>query len=234
MLTLGAVTMTLTTLGGFELPAERFHAPLRAYLVDRMSEVSEVPEERRRALDRLADWIVGQKAKTSGADLTFICTHNSRRSHMSQIWAQVAAAAYGVEGIRTFSGGTEATAFNPRAVAALRRAGLSIKDGEGDNPIYEVSYGPSSKPMKAFSKVFGHDANPSKGFAAVMTCSQADAGCPFVPGAAYRVSVPYEDPKAFDGTPREAEMYDTRARQIAAEMFYLFGRVRAEMPTKSP
>lgn len=228
---IGVLTMTLTTvLGGVELPADRFHPPLRAFVTERLAEVEKIPEERRRALDRLASWVAKRQAEHKGADLTFICTHNSRRSHISQLWAQVAAEVFGVSGIRTFSGGTEATAFNPRAVEAMRRAGFVIDAPEAaENPRYRVTYGPKGPTMEAFSKVFGDDANPAQGFAAVMTCSQADAGCPYVPGAAYRVAVPYEDPKAFDGTAQEAEMYDARVKQIATEMLYLFAAVHGAL-----
>ncbi|MEO1232511.1 MAG: protein-tyrosine-phosphatase [Myxococcota bacterium] len=204
---------------------EDLHPPLAAYVEKRWSEVDAIPDERRAALDKLAGWVRRSVGASESASLTFICTHNSRRSHMTQLWAQTAAAVMGVPGIKTFSGGTEATAFNPRAVAAMTRAGFDIeRPDDADNPHYAVGYGPSSPRMEAFSKVFGHEANPKEGFVAVMTCSQADASCPFVPGAAYRVSLPYEDPKASDGTEREAGAYDARVAQVATEMLYVFSR----------
>ena len=58
-----------------------------------------------------------------------------------------------------------------------------------------------------------------------MTCSEADAGCPFVAGAEKRFPVTYEDPKAFDGTPRQREKYLERSLQIATEMAYVFSHV---------
>ena len=48
---------------------------------------------------------------------------------MAAIWARVAAYRAGFTEVETYSGGTEITAFNPRAVAALRRAGFRV---EGD------------------------------------------------------------------------------------------------------
>jgi arsenate reductase (thioredoxin) len=60
-----------------------------------------------------------------------------------------------------------------------------------------------------------------------MTCDEADQDCPFVKGAALRISLPYEDPKVADGTPEEAARYDARSRQIATEMLYLFSKVAA-------
>ena len=80
-------------------------------------------------------------------------------------------------------------------------------------------------PVIAFSKVYDAPVNPSEGFVAVMTCTQADEDCPYIPGAALRVALPYDDPKASDGSTAEAATYDERCRQIATEMFYLFRSV---------
>ena len=66
--------------------------------------------DRKTLLDDLTDYVITQTAAGSPVRLIFICTHNSRRSHMAQLWAQTAAAYHGVAAIETFSGGTEATA----------------------------------------------------------------------------------------------------------------------------
>lgn len=200
------------------------------YVVGLPDAFEDIEPERRENLDRLATFVRERVAAGEPAALTFICTHNSRRSQMGQIWAAVAASYYGIEGVETYSGGTESTAFNPRAVAALERAGLRIEPGsEADldaepNPHHEVRYSEARPALEAFSKTFDHEANPKDGFAAIMTCSAADAACPFVPGAALRVANPYEDPKAADGTDEERSRYDERCRQIATEMFYLMAR----------
>jgi protein-tyrosine phosphatase/arsenate reductase len=131
--------------------------------------------------------------------------------------------------VKTLSGGTEATAFNPRAVKALQDAGVDISmadAGSGENPVYMVSYAGGQEPLRAFSKKYDTGGNPTSNFCAVMTCSQADKNCPTVAGASLRVAIPYEDPKSYDGTPQEAEMYALRSRQIAREMFYLFSQVK--------
>jgi hypothetical protein len=156
----------------------------------------------------------------------FVCTHNSRRSQLSQVWAKVAATYYGVPRVETFSGGTAATAFNPRAIEALKRAGLDIATpAPGDNPRYQVRYHDEQPPLECFSKVYSHEPNPKEHFCAVMTCDQADKACPNVAGATLRIAIPYEDPKAFDGTPQEAEKYEERCQQIAREMLYIFASV---------
>jgi arsenate reductase len=190
------------------------------------SQVSNIPEDRKEELDALAQFIQAKVENGEKARLTFICTHNSRRSHMSQIWAATAAADYGMaDHVETYSGGTEATAFNPRAVKAMKEMGFKIDSTGEENPVYSVTYAEKGPVMKCWSKVFEDPANPSKGFAAVMTCSHADEACPIVPGAEARFSIPYEDPKAADNTPEEAQRYLERSEQIATEMFYVFSKI---------
>ncbi len=55
-----------------------------------------VSAERRVVLDAIATDIAAELESGKPAKLTFICTSNSRRSHMSQIWAQTAAYYYGL------------------------------------------------------------------------------------------------------------------------------------------
>lgn len=204
-----------------------FFSDLEAYIDATLTEFELIPPDRQRELTKIALYVRTQLDANGTADLTFICTHNSRRSHMSQVWAQTAASYYGITGVRTYSGGTEATAFNPRAVAAIRRAGFEVlQQTEDANPVYEVSAGPDLPTMTAFSKRFEDSTNPQENFCAVMTCSEADKNCPVVAGASFRVAIPYEDPKAFDGTPQESTKYDERCRQISREMLWLFSQVR--------
>lgn len=157
--------------------------------------------------------------------MIFICTHNSRRSHMAQLWAAAAAYYYGVRGIYVFSGGTEATAFNERAVSAMRKLGFDINQiSQGDNPEYEVRFSHNTPVLKVFSKKYDDPLNPARDFAAVMTCSQADAHCPVVAGAVKRIAITYDDPKDFDGTSQEDAAYRDRALQIGREMLFAFSR----------
>lgn len=201
----------------------RFYPKVTSYLDARIAEFDRVPADRREQLRRLTDYVAAQQAAGEPARMTFICTHNSRRSHLAQIWAAVAAERFGVEAVETYSGGTEATAFNPRAVEALTRAGLRIQaTDESDNPRYEVRSGETVAPQAAFSKVYDELPNPTTGFCAVMTCTSADRACPTVAGASDRVAIPYEDPKAADNTPGETAKYDERSQQIAREMLFVF------------
>jgi arsenate reductase (thioredoxin) len=194
---------------------------LDKYIQNRESEFADIPESRKSQLREVAVYIKELTKSGKDVELNFICTHNSRRSHLSQIWSGTAAGYYGLNGIHTYSGGTEATAFNPRAVAAIERAGFSVENPGGDNPEYKVRADDHSEPMICFSKKFGDPFNPQDDFAAVMTCSDADENCPFVPGATKRFSITYIDPKESDGTPRESETYDDRCRQIAREMLFM-------------
>lgn len=183
-----------------------------------------IPAERKEALQELTGYIHKKINSGQAVKLNFICTHNSRRSQFAQIWAQTAAACYGIDAF-CHSGGVEVTAFNKRAVDAIRRAGFNVEKQGEENPVYLVSYAAGIPPVKAFSKLFDDNENASSGFAAVMTCSHADENCPFIPGAEARIPVRYDDPKAFDDTPEETAKYDERCRQIAAEMFYVFSQI---------
>ncbi|MGB5073194.1 MAG: protein-tyrosine-phosphatase [Bacteroidota bacterium] len=210
-----------------------FFPLLRMTLTAAQATLNSIPSARRQTLDQLAAWIAERARAGSAAELVFICTHNSRRSHFGQIWAQTAAAAFGLQHVRTYSGGTEATAFHPNAVNALRSQGFEIrKQDETDNPLYLVQAGPALPVFPVYSKRYDDSANPSSDFAAVMTCSDADEACPFIPGAGIRFSTPYDDPKASDGTGRESIVYAQRSLQIASEMLYAGTEAQRHKGTK--
>jgi protein-tyrosine phosphatase/arsenate reductase len=185
----------------------------------------EIPAERKQLLEKIADYIKAKRASNETINLIYVCTHNSRRSHLGQVWAAVAAAYYGVDHVSTFSGGTEATAFNPNAIAALTAAGFRInKKDESNNPVYEVFFA-EDKFTTCFSKVYNNEINPAQNFAAVMTCSDAEDNCPFIPGCDLRIGTTYNDPKAFDTTILQNEKYTERSNQIAMECLYVFSKV---------
>ncbi len=199
---------------------------LQQYCESILGEQELIPMDRKKLLARLADYI-GQKMKLGHTvKLNFICTHNSRRSHISQIWAATAAAFFGQKAIKTYSGGTEATAFNPRAVAALERVGFQTSNPGGQNPHYQVSFSPEAPALECFSKTFDDPVNPQGGFAAIMTCSDADENCPFIPGVELRLPLTYDDPKEADDSPEETARYDERVRQIGREIFYAMQLVK--------
>lgn len=189
--------------------------------------IETIPKERFQILKPLVDYVQEKVVTNKNIHLNFICTHNSRRSHLSQVWAQVMAAYFNVEHVSCYSGGTESTALFPRVAKTLEHSGLKVERlTEGTNPIYSIKYGADIHPIIGFSKTYDAAFNPKHEFAAVMTCSHADENCPFIPGAEKRIPVTFEDPKAFDGTDQQAEKYHERSIQIATELFYVFSQIR--------
>ena len=188
-----------------------------------------ISEERKGLLKGLVKYISNNLQEGKGINLIFICTHNSRRSIMSQIWAQTAADYFHVPNIYCYSGGTEATAFNNRAVESIKRVGFRVeKRDESDNSIYLVYYSDDKKQLKCFSKVYNDPFNPQKNFAAIMTCSDADVNCPVVFGAEARFPIHYEDPKEYDDTKLEEAKYDERFEKIGIEMLFVFHKINSK------
>jgi len=185
----------------------------------------QIPEDRKLLLDTLTSYIQRNQNSSKESLLMFICTHNSRRSHFGQILCALAAEYFQIPAIRTFSAGTEVTAFHPNAIAALRSIGMDIQTTEmSENPHYVIKLN-ASQSMAAFSKLIEDDVNPKVNFAAIMTCTHAEQNCPFVIGADFRIGLSYDDPKAFDDTGKESEMYLARVHQIARELFYVFSHL---------
>ena len=195
-------------------------------LCDQLSQQFEsISSDRKVLLEKISSYIQQKKDDSSPIQLIYVCTHNSRRSHFGQIWGAVAAEYYGVNNVRTFSGGTESTAFNPNAIQALNGLGFEITTTDlSSNPKYEVDFG-GSKASICFSKVYDDASNPTSNFAAIMTCDDAEENCPFIPGVELRIGTTYEDPKAFDGTELQEEKYIERALQIGLETLYVFSKI---------
>lgn len=188
---------------------------------------STISENRRIILQPLIEFIQAKVDNQQDIRLNLICTHNSRRSHLSQVWAQTAAHYYTIENVFCYSGGTEATALFPMVAETLEKSGFVItKLSEGNNPVYAIKFAQNQNPVIGFSKTYDDGFNPESGFAAIMTCSQADGGCPFIAGAEKRIPITFEDPKAYDNTPQQDEKYFERSIQIATEMFYVFSQIK--------
>ena len=199
---------------------------IKLYCDNLTQEFNSIPNDRKLLLDKLTEYIRGKQTKNKVINVVYICTHNSRRSHFGQVWAQVAAAYYKVANVHAFSGGTEATAFNNNAINALKRIGFDIKAlTEDKNPTYQILYDEQEKPIVCFSKVYNHPQNPQSEFAAIMTCSDAEENCPFIPGVELRIGTTYNDPKAFDNMPEQDAKYSERCQQIALETFYVFSKI---------
>jgi hypothetical protein len=190
-------------------------------------DVQNLTEERRAALIPLIQFIQDKVNKGLDINLNFICTHNSRRSHLSQIWAQTAASYYNITRVYCYSGGTEETALFPKVTETLIHQGFEVfKIADTDNPVYVIKYDDNAMPVIGFSKKYDSPFNPVSEFAAIMTCSQADEGCPFIPGAEKRIPITFEDPKVSDGTPEQTSVYAARSLEIAAALFYVFSTIK--------
>lgn len=204
-----------------------FIEKIRHYCSTLEREFDQISDDRKALLLQLSAYFSKKYQTNETPKAIVICTHNSRRSHLGQIWLAVGADYFGLPKMETYSGGTEATAFNPRAVAALRRVGFNIEpdDAENSNPHYFIQWKKGMNPYEAFSKIYEEAPNPGIGFAAIMVCTSADEACPTVFGMDIRLAIPFEDPKAFDDTHLEGTKYDERCRQIARELFFVLKNV---------
>jgi arsenate reductase len=203
----------------------KMYAAIQRTLGEFEGATESLPAERMARLRGIAEWIRRQREQGREAHLVFICTHNSRRSQFAQVWAQVAAHKNGLNDVRAWSAGTEATAVAGPVIETLEAQGFRM-DGAGDFDIegnriqteYLVNFDDAVSPVHLYSKTIDEPDNPAGDFAAIMVCSDADENCPFVPGAAVRFSLPFEDPKVSDGTADEAKTYFERSKEIAREM----------------
>lgn len=185
-----------------------------------------ISAERKIILNPLVDYIQQKSDSRQEININFICTHNSRRSHLAQVWAQVASAYFNVPNVHCYSGGTEETALFPKVAETLTAQGFGIfKITDNNNPVYAIKYSDNALPIIGFSKKYDSPFNPVSAFAAIMTCSQADSGCPFIAGAEKRIPITFEDPKISDNTPEQSKVYAQRSLQIATEMFYVFSKI---------
>src|SRR5690554_243994 len=195
-------------------------------IINNKMDVHSISEERKTLLQPLIDYIQQKVNKQEQISLNFICTHNSRRSHLAQIWAQVASAHFNIPNVHCYSGGTEETALFPKVAETLTEQGFNIfKIADTNNPVYAIKYDDNALPVIGFSKKYDSPFNPVSTFAAIMTCSQADGGCPFIASAEKRISITFEDPKNSDNTPEQSKVYAERSLQIATEIFYVFSKV---------
>jgi arsenate reductase (thioredoxin) len=185
-----------------------------------------ISDARKEVLQSLVAYIQSKKDNRHTVRLNFICTHNSSRSHLSQIWAQTMAYHFGVKDLFCYSGGTETTAMFPKVAQTFFNQGFHVQQlSDQENPVYAVKYSENEAPIICFSKTYNADFNPKNNYGAIMTCNAADEGCPIVFGAEARFPVKYDDPKAFDNTDLQTEKYAERSLEIAQEMWWVFSQI---------
>lgn len=188
-----------------------------------------VSTERKEVLNKLADAINQSYAQCGSVKLNFICTHNSRRSIFSQVWASVISEYLQLPSIEVYSGGTEVTKVFPQVIKTLKEQGVTIfSEDKSENPKFQFKSPQHKKEVLLFSKLYNDEANPSENFIAVMTCNSADADCPFIPGAFKRISTPFVDPKFSDGSDKMDKIYEQTSVEIATELMYVLNKVKVK------
>jgi arsenate reductase len=203
------------------------YTTIKSYCDTLTQQFDAISVSRKNLLEKISDYIRAKNSENKPINLVYICTHNSRRSHFGQIWCAVAANYYHITDVHTFSGGTEATAFNINAINAIKRVGFDVKKTDDKiNATYHIYFDDVENPIECFSKVYDDLKNPNKDFAAIMTCSDAEENCPFIPGVELRIGTTYNDPKEFDNTPLQDVKYDERCKQIALETLYVFSLIK--------
>ncbi len=186
-----------------------------------------ISEERKFTLQPFIEFIQSKVSNGKAIRIIFICTHNSRRSHLAQVWAQTMANYFQIQNVFCYSGGAETTALFPMIATTLQNSGFHIQlISKGENPIYSIKHTDNEHPILGFSKTLDTDFNPKSEFAAIMTCDAAHEACPVVVGAEKRIPITFEDPKAFDDSPLQIEKYHERSIQIATEMFFVFSQIK--------
>jgi arsenate reductase len=185
-----------------------------------------ISDERKTLLLKISYAIAKDYTLNKEVNLNFICTHNSRRSQLGQVWSFYAAHYFKLN-INAFSGGTEVTAFYRNTVKTLQKVGFEFQltDFSHQNPTYQISFKGTKKAILGFSKFYSDPIN-KKPFMAITTCNNADVNCPFIPTASHRFHLPFVDPKHADGLYIQEETYLQTSQQIAAEVYLIFSEVK--------
>lgn len=210
----------------------KLYPQLQAFCANSIKAFHLIPNDRKIALIQLSNYILKQLQKGEPIHLVTICTHNSRRSHFAQIWAMVFADYFQLKNIRTYSGGTETTALNPRVAKTLIKSGFKImvEHAQSSNPHYLLYWKENQeKPYIAFSKRYQDSPNPTKNFVALMVCDSASEACPIVFGSNFKLSHTYQDPKVSDNTQEETKTYIATNQLIAREMAFMLQHVKNQL-----
>lgn len=186
-----------------------------------------ISESRKEKLHTLVKYIANKLNNSQPVNLIFICVQNSRRSHLAQVIAQHQAFQHGFKNVFCYSGGVEVTRIHPNTVQTLKTLGYTVQLKEdSENPVFELSYHTSQKPILLYSKNFEDVTKSLNQFAAVMVCSETETNCPYVPSAEKKILIPYDDPKVADNSANPLEVYLKVAKQIEEEINYVFSNVK--------
>ena len=206
------------------LPA--IEASLRRFALE------DIPALRRSHLGVVAGMLRAELRRRPALEVMFICTHNSRRSQMSQAWTTAIAHALGLQ-LTVSSGGTGPTGVHRSVSRALREHGFEVDETSPESCRWLVEFAPGAPPIELWSKRWDAAGNPRQNFVTIANCAAAEESCPTIPGALGRLAMLYEDPKVSDGTERELETYLSVCRQIGMEISWVLGEVLAPRPLAS-
>jgi arsenate reductase len=137
-------------------------------------------------------------------NVLFLCTGNSCRSQMAEGWAHHA----GGEWLQAQSAGIEMHGKNPRAIDAMRAAGVDISRQEStrltSQMLAEADY-------------------------VVTVCGHADENCPVLPAGVRKEHWPLDDPAKAVGTEDEVmAVFGASCEDIRRRVEQLLGRLQRE------
>ncbi len=192
----------------------------------KLLEKQPISNERKIILTNFAKHLQSKIKADEIVNVIFICTHNSRRSILGQVWFQTLSSYFGFKNMFSYSGGTESTKIAEPIIETLKNQGFDIDIiAQTDNSIYAIKYDENSPAIIGFSKEFSHSFNPQSDFTAIMVCSDADKNCPFIETANKQIAITYEDPKLFDNTEKQDKKYSERSLEIGSELFFVFSKL---------
>jgi arsenate reductase len=127
-------------------------------------------------------------------DILFLCTGNSCRSQMAEGFVRH----YAGDRFNVYSAGLRPRPVHPLAIEVMKEAGIDI----------------SSQRSKAVGEVLGKVSFRY----AIFVCHEAEQNCPTIyPFSLERLSWPFDDPTAFDGTDLQKQMFFRRIRDQIGE-----------------
>ena len=115
-----------------------------------------IDDDRKILLIKIAEKIA-ENSTNNDININFICTHNSRRSQLGQVWSFFAANYFNLP-INALSGGTEVTAFHRNTVETLTQTGFKfdVVEFSHTNPLYKISFSDEKPSLLGFSKLYDH------------------------------------------------------------------------------
>ena len=178
---------------------------------------------RRGEIERYAQEIAQRIKESGSANIVYVCTHNSRRSQFAQFWSAYHTDALNLP-ITSYSAGTERTACHSNVLEVLRQEGFSITS-EGANHKVILNH---KSFVELSSKTLNSVGLPERYFA-IMTCSDADENCPYIPGALDRFRLTFEDPKWSDNSAEAIQVYQDTSKQISTDIKYLLEQININL-----